>query len=417
MRKILLFFAAALSILSGGRRVHASSFAAERRPELASDYYLLYDRAHDLVLWEKDSEQRIYPASITKLMTAAVVLDRVTDYDETIEITEEMVEGLKEANATRAGFWIGDTPTIRDLLYGDLLASGAECSRALAYHLCGSEAGFVELMNRKAKTLGMEDTHFANTSGLHDDDHYTTCRDLLKLYRYCLELKSFEPIIQTEAYISSPTGNYPDGLEMRNSVLIYVNQDEPLYENYMIEGFKGGKSGYTQTAQYTLASECIVNSMDLILINCHAYKAPHYPSSIEDAAVTYNWFREHYDYHTVIEEGEILKEVPIRNSLDEPLAIHAEEKVEGFLPIDENLHLVIHVPDKLTAPVKQGELIGTLEVYRYNELFYQSEIRAEEAKAYSRIGAAKTFVTENPQLLAAVLVLVLPVILLRYLHR
>ena len=120
------------------------------------------------VLYEKESDQRMYPASMTKVLTALTALDAIESLDDEVTITLEMLEGLEDGTYTLAGFLNGEVVTMRDLLYGVLLPSGADACQAFAVSLFGSEEAMVEAMNAKAKALGMEDSHFTNTVGMHD---------------------------------------------------------------------------------------------------------------------------------------------------------------------------------------------------------------------------------------------------------
>ena len=159
-----------------------SSFKRMEELDLLCDYVYLIDPDTGQTLIDRRSEERMYPASLTKVMTSIIAIEEIPDPENvTIEFTQEMLDGLIAASANRAGFLPGDKPTALDHIYGDLLPSGADCSRALAFYIAGSEEDFVKLMNEKARELGMNDTNFVNTSGLHDDDHYTTCRDMMSL--------------------------------------------------------------------------------------------------------------------------------------------------------------------------------------------------------------------------------------------
>ncbi len=130
---------------------NANQYAAEEKPEITSDYAYLIDLDTGQVLYEKGSSDRIYPASMTKMMTTILAIENLPDTSMTVTVTEEMLAGLKEASASRAGFDVGDEPTVLDLLYGDILPSGADCSRALSFTIAGSEEAYVDLMNAKAR--------------------------------------------------------------------------------------------------------------------------------------------------------------------------------------------------------------------------------------------------------------------------
>ena len=120
----------------------------------------------------------MYPASLTKVMTAVVVLDHADELDAVVEAPADMFPALWEQNASMAGLQPGESATVEDMLYGLMLPSGADCAIALARYVAGDVEAFVELMNRTAAALGMSGTHFTNPTGLHDADHYSTARDM-----------------------------------------------------------------------------------------------------------------------------------------------------------------------------------------------------------------------------------------------
>lgn len=380
-------------VLSGCRNKteeQPQELTAEQKPQVFCDYVYLVDRENGQVLWDQGSEERIYPASLTKMMTGIVALENIDDLNDTFLFTEEVVAGLKEAGANRAGFWVGDEPTLLDLVYGDILPSGAECSRALGYYLTGSEEGLVDLMNAKAAELGMHDTHFVNTTGLHDDNHYSTCRDMARLLDYCLQNEQFRKIITTYEYTAVPTENYPEGLKMRNAVLMYVNQEDPPYENFEIPGFIGGKSGYTIEGQYTLASEAVINGMDLILVNCHGYVEPHYPASIDDAATIFNYIRDTWGRQTLWQKGDLFTTLRIRNTVNGQLDLHHRHTLVMDLPLNDT-HIVSDTGKTADAPLSAGQYLGRAQVYAFDRLMAEERFYATSSFAATRSGKLWTF--------------------------
>lgn len=130
------------------------------------------------ILMQKNSEEKIYPASLTKMMTAIVAIENLPDLKVKIKLTNSTFQGLYKADASMAGFQPGEQVRAIDLLYGVMLPSGAECCIGLADQIAGSEQNFVKIMNQKAADLGMKNTHFENATGLHNVNHYTTVKDL-----------------------------------------------------------------------------------------------------------------------------------------------------------------------------------------------------------------------------------------------
>lgn len=151
------------------------------------------------VLAAKNADASIYPASMTKVMTALLVLEANPDLDTPVTLPEDIFPELRAEGASMAGFLPGETATARDLLYGALLPSGAECCETLAREVSGSEEAFVASMNQKAAALGMASTHFCNPTGLHDPEHVSTARDMAVLLRAAMQNEMFRTIFATAA--------------------------------------------------------------------------------------------------------------------------------------------------------------------------------------------------------------------------
>lgn len=157
-------------------------------------------------------DERIYPASMTKIMTALLTIENLPDLNETITVPEDIFEELTAQDASVAGFNPYEQPTVRDLLYGVLLPSGADACETLARAVGGSEEGFVAMMNQKAEELGLTNTHFENCTGLHNDNHYSTCRDIAVLMSECLKSDTFREIVTREVYTTEATASHPEEL-------------------------------------------------------------------------------------------------------------------------------------------------------------------------------------------------------------
>ena len=154
--------------------------------DIYSNNVILYNTKENKVVYEKNSKEKISIASLTKITTGIVAIENIKDLDEKITITNDDFKGLYEANAALAGFRVGEEVTYRDLLYGLMLPSGAEAARALERNVAGSEEAFIKLMNNKAKELKLENTHYANPTGLDDPNHYSTANDVLTVFKYAL---------------------------------------------------------------------------------------------------------------------------------------------------------------------------------------------------------------------------------------
>ena len=235
------------------------------------------------VLAEKDADSTIYPASMTKIMTVIVAIENLDDLDQEITLTQEMFQGLYEQDATQAGFQPGETVRAIDLLYGAMLPSGAECCIALADTVGGSRDGFVELMNKKAQRIGMNGTHFCDTTGLHDPDHYSTVRDIAVLLRYALRNDTFREIIESPRHSTGVTNIHPSGITYYSTM--FKNLSDPSVTGGKI---LGGKTGYTSEAGLCLASFAEVYDREYILVTAGASGNTGSPLHVEDAVTIYN---------------------------------------------------------------------------------------------------------------------------------
>lgn len=225
---------------------------------------VLIKAADGEVLFEKNSTERIFPASITKIMTAVIVLENMEDLNQKVLLSKEVFNYTSQASV--AGFLQDEEVRAIDLLYGLLLPSGAECAIGLAEFVAGSESAFVDLMNDKARELGMNDTHYVNTTGLHDDNHYSTVEDITVLLRYAIENDTFFEIFTSDRHPTPPTNKHKDGITYYST--LFSNMDGADFKGGVI---LGGKTGYTTEAGQCLASLAEVNGERYILVTCGAH--------------------------------------------------------------------------------------------------------------------------------------------------
>ena len=218
--------------------------------ELYSSSAVLVDVQSGTVLAEKGMDEKIYPASMTKVMTLLVAAENLPDLDAAFTMTQAIIDPIYLAGASMAGFVDGETVTMRDLLYGAVVPSGAEATEALAQAVAGSEEAFVAMMNEKAAALGLTNTHFMNTSGLHDENHYSTAREIALILQAALQNETCAEILSAENYRASETEQHPDGLAMTNKFLYRVHHE------YSLGGAEitAAKTGYTAEAMNCCAS-------------------------------------------------------------------------------------------------------------------------------------------------------------------
>jgi D-alanyl-D-alanine carboxypeptidase (penicillin-binding protein 5/6) len=218
------------------------------------------------------------------MMTAIVAIENLPDLKKEITLTNSVFQGLSEADASMAGFQPGENVRAIDLLYGALLPSGAEACVGLADYIAGSEKDFVGMMNQKAADLGMHNTHFENSTGLQNENHYTTVKDLAILLSYALQNDTFREIFTSSHHSTPPTYKHPFG------ITFYSTMFEELNNQSIADGkILGGKTGYTDEAGLCLASLAQVGKQEYILISAGA-KGDHHSEqyNITDALAVYN---------------------------------------------------------------------------------------------------------------------------------
>jgi len=232
---------------------------------LHSSNAILVNLDTNKILLDKSSDEIIYPASLTKIMTVLVAIENIPNLQEKILLPKSIFKGLYEENASMAGFLPNEEVTAEDLLYGTMLPSGADASIGLADYIAGSERKFVKLMNEKAKQLGMKNTHFMNTTGLHHPDHYTSVKDISILLQYALTNNTFRDIYTAERYAIKSTNLHPEGMTVTSRMFKNLNAIENTRGEII-----GGKTGYTEQAGLCLASLASINSEEYILVTVGA---------------------------------------------------------------------------------------------------------------------------------------------------
>ena len=217
--------------------------------DIDADYAVLVDVTENYTVASKGAAVRVYPASITKVMTLLVAVENITDFTETFTMTYEITDPLYVANATVAGFLNNETVPIEDMLYGTILPSGADACQALAQFVAGSEEAFVQMMNDRVAQLGLVNTHFVNTSGLHDPDHYTTAEDMAVIMREAMQNEHCRQVLSTYQYTTTKTPQNPEGILLTSTMFSRMYGTEPEGATVI-----AGKTGYTTEAGHTMVS-------------------------------------------------------------------------------------------------------------------------------------------------------------------
>ena len=236
-----------------------SVFAQQDGPDVKAEAYCVINRKDGSIVYSKNMDDRYYPASITKIMTALVTLEHCTDLDDTVVFNSEVMDSISSNSSTLNPVAILDEEmTVRDALFGLMLNSANECASALAVYTAGSIDAFVEMMNEKAQELGAVNTHYMNAHGLDDDDHYTTAHDMAIIFDAALKNDVFRYVDSTAAYTIPATNKY--GERNCTSTNQLINGARPY------EGVYAGKTGHTANAGRTLVTAAYRDGMDLICV-------------------------------------------------------------------------------------------------------------------------------------------------------
>ena len=231
---------------------------------IQADGGIVMEAGTGTVLYGKNMDHPYYPASITKILTALIVIESC-DLNEIVTFSHDAVYNVEE-DSSSAGIDEGDQLTVRDCLYALLLASANESANALAEHVSGTREAFADLMNQRAASLGCTGSHFANPSGLNDENHYTTAHDMAKIAQAAIQNPTFVEICSSRTYRlpnmkRAPVEKYPDGFPIANHHKMW-NRNDAAYYN----GAFCGKTGYTSLAGNTLVTCAKRGDMTLIAV-------------------------------------------------------------------------------------------------------------------------------------------------------
>lgn len=344
---------------------------ASNSPALDATAALLVSPDSGMVLYSKNADQKRYPASTTKIMTALLTLENVSNLDETV--TSEAVDFENvTADSSNAGILLGEQVTVRDLLYALMLPSANEAAYMLARHVGGSWEQFVDMMNDRAAELGCTGTHFCNPCGLHEEDHYTTACDLYLIAKEAMKDVTFRDIVSTVQHRMAKTNLHEERIIYTTNQLIFSSFQPWSYANCL-----GIKTGHTSQAGNCFVGYAEYGDAKLfsVVLGC-SDSSKEYPSvaaSFTDTKKLCQWGFENFTSKTLARQGEEVTYTKVKLSTDtNQLLLTAKADVVALLPKDldvKALELVEDIPEEVKAPVKAGDPIGTA-TYRYNGTDY-----------------------------------------------
>ncbi|HHT50334.1 MAG TPA: D-alanyl-D-alanine carboxypeptidase [Eubacteriaceae bacterium] len=303
------------------------------------------------ILYEKNIDERLYPASTTKIMTALLLLEE-GNLEKVIEINKD-VPDLIEQGSSQIYLIPGELITREQLLFALLIDSANDAAVAIAQDISGTVEKFAEKMNNRAKELGAVNTNFVNPHGLHDNNHYTTARDLSLIAKEAMKNSIFREAISTSRYII-PATNKQETRYLYNTNRLIRNTK---YKNYYYEKATGIKTGYTSKAGYSLVGGASDGNIDLISVILNSTVTQVY----EDTHTLFDYAFKNFTSQIIINKGDVVKEISLNDKGDTISAIAGD----GFEYLclenqKENIIQRVDLPDKITLPIEKDEVLGTL---------------------------------------------------------
>ena len=320
------------------------------------------------VVAQKNIDERLYPASLTKIVTAMVTLENVKDVSVKTKMSQAAYDASVGTGAQVAGITVGEELSVDALLYLTMVHSACDACEVLAEFVGGSKENFVKMMNDWVKKVGCNDTNFTNPSGLHDDNHYTTARDMSKITLAALKNADFVKYSTTTEY------------EYKGYTLPHTNlMLHPGYVTYYYEYAQGIKTGSTEQAEYNVivkASKDGYNYLAIVMkspqqkIKNQSYLTK---CSFVDAKSLFEWAFDSLKYTTIVAKDEVIGEVSVENGKDaDTVALVAANDTNVIVPVGLDKSAVIieiqEKPSSLQAPVTKGQKVCSANIIYGDEV-------------------------------------------------
>ena len=361
-------------------------------PDIQAKAALLVDVNTDAVAYAKNIHEKNYPASLTKVMTALLILEKVSGNETLLnqEVTASesaFSDTYYHADGNSAGIKAGEVMTVKQLLQCMLIVSANEACNILAEWDAGSIAAFVDAMNAKAKALGCENTHFVNPSGLHDPDHYTSAWDLYLITKAAMQYPEFMEICDSAKAVIPATN-------LSKERTLYTTNH--LLSTWRVIGYRdkrahGIKTGSTSDAGHCLISSAQKGELHFVSVVMGAERIEENGVgnllNFSETSHLFDYGFKNFAYRTILEDKEIIQEVPVSLSKTDYVTVHPANNVESLFPRDldpAELDRVISLPETVEAPVTAGDKLGTMElrdgdtVYASVDLLASSDVTADK---------------------------------------
>jgi len=337
--------------------------------EIDASYVIIQDHYSGEILYEKEADIKIYPASMTKIMTAIVTFDLLkkgeTSLDEMITVSERAWR-MSQSGYSSMFIMLNDQVSVEDLLKGIIIISGNDACVALAEGLSGTEKDFVMLMNEKAEEIGLENTNFNNTSGINDVNNYSTVRDILKMSRYMIvNYPEYYSYFKETKFTWDRTGGDP---------ITQPNRNLLLYKNIGVDGIK---TGFLTVEQYSMAASIKAKERRITVV-ASGFKTKN--SRSRESAKILNWGLRRFDTIQVAKTDEVLAKLNVWLGKKNRVDVAPSEDLYITIPKrkKKTIKAILEYKAPIQSPIKKGEKLGILKVYVSGELKKEIDILAAE---------------------------------------
>ena len=321
--------------------------------DIDSSKAIIYNLNDDKVLYEKASNEKTKIASLTKIMTCLVALDKITNIDDEVTVEYQDLKNLK--GYAVAGFRVGSKVTYKDLLYALMLPSAADAANILSRSIAGSVDEFVKLMNDKVSSLGLKNTHFSNPIGM-DNDNYSTASDMAIILKEAIKNDTFKELYNTDEYTTS---NNIKLTKTTNKIAKNYNLD--------ISNLTGSKTGFTEETGYCLASTATYNDVNYLAITLNTDENPNH---IKDTLTLYNYFNDNYSYKTILKDKQLLKTIKVKHSKTKEYKIVSNKTITKYLSNDVDVNKIKYKYKGVTTlnrKIKKGDYLGKVKIKYGND--------------------------------------------------
>ena len=368
-----------LTVLAGFAAVPAAADETKTPvpdPDIQAKAALLVDWDTETVLYAKNEHTELYPASLTKIMTALLTLEAVDQgklaLDQELTATASALDGLA-ADGSTAGIKVGETMTVENYLKCMLIVSANEACDVLAEGVSDSVSAFVAAMNARAAELGCKNTHFVNPNGLHDSQHYTSAWDLYLITREALKYPEFMAVCDM-GVAEIPATNLSESRRLRTTNYLLSNWRAA---GYLYPDAHGIKTGSTSEAGHCLVSSATRGSRSLISVVLGAERVVGENGvanvkSFSETSRLFEWGFANFSTQTVLTELDMLADVPVALSKIDSVAVHPDREVTLVLPNDvgpEDLERKLTLEENVQAPVSAGQELGSVELSRNGTVY------------------------------------------------